>query len=387
MEFLKQKIKEVRPLFEEGGKYEKFYFLYEAHETLFFQPNHTAGTKGAHIRDAVDMKRLMITVVLALLPCLLFGIWNVGDQHFLSIGNIEAGLMDKVIFGAIRVIPILAVSYIVGLGVEFTFATINRHPVAEGFLVSGMLIPLVVPATTPLWQVALATLFAVVIGKEVFGGTGMNILNPALTARACLFFAYPAQLSGNKVWIDLAGEKAVDGYTGATVLDLAANGGSEAVASMYNFMDMFLGFVPGSVGETSVIACAIGAIILLGTGVASWRVMSSMLVGGLFMGWLVEFSGVDYFGAENFYYHIVAGGFAFGLVFMATDPVSAAQTNAGKLMYGFFAGSIAILVRVVNPAYPEGVMLAILLANVLAPLFDYFVVESNKKRRLSRATD
>ncbi len=387
MEFLKQKVKEIRPLFEEGGKYEKFYFLYEAHETLFFQPNHTAGAKGAHIRDAVDMKRLMVTVILALLPCLLFGIWNVGDQHFASVvGGDSASLLDKVIFGAIRVVPILAVSYIVGLGVEFTFATINRHPVAEGFLVSGMLIPLVVPATTPLWQVALATLFAVVIGKEVFGGTGMNILNPALTARAFLFFAYPAQLSGNKVWIDLADKASIDGYTGATVLDLAANGGSKAVAEVYSFAEMFFGFIPGSVGETSVVACIIGAVVLLATGVASWRVMLSMLIGGLAMSALVEFAGIDYFGASNFYYHIVAGGFAFGLVFMATDPVSAAQTNTGKLIYGFFAGSIAILVRVVNPAYPEGVMLAILLANVLAPLFDYFVVESNKKRRLSRAT-
>ncbi len=386
MEFLKQKVKEIRPLFEEGGKYEKFYYLYEAHETLFFQPKHTAGSKGAHVRDAVDMKRLMVTVILALVPCLLFGIWNVGDQHYNSIvGGETASILDKVLFGGIRVIPILAVSYIVGLGVEFTFSAINRHPVAEGFLVSGILIPLIVPATTPLWQVALATLFAVIIGKEIFGGTGMNILNPALTARAFLFFAYPAQLSGNKVWIDLGGEKAVDGYTGATVLDLAANGGSEAVAGSYDFMQMFFGFIPGSIGETSVIACIIGAVILLATGVASWRVMLSMLLGGLAMGALVEFSGVDYFGLSNFYYHIVAGGFAFGLVFMATDPVSAAQTNSGKLMYGFFAGFISILVRVVNPAYPEGVMLAILLANVLAPLFDYFVVESNKKRRLSRA--
>ncbi len=384
MEFLKKKIKQIRPLFEEGGKYEKFYFLYEAHETLFFQPKHTAGAKGAHMRDAIDLKRLMTTVIIALVPCLLFGIWNTGHQHFLAIGE-EVDLMAKLVFGAKLVLPILAVSYAVGLGVEFIFATVNRHSVAEGFLVSGMLIPLIVPATIPLWQVALATAFSVVIGKEIFGGTGMNILNPALTARAFLFFAYPRQMAGT-IWTDLGDKIAVDGYTGATVLDLAANGGAEAVSAQYSFADMFFGYIPGSIGETSALACLIGAVILLGTGVASWRIMLSMLLGGLAMSGLAEAMGVNYFGSENFYYHLAAGGFAFGLVFMATDPVSAAHTDTGKWIYGFFAGSIAILVRIVNPAYPEGVMLAILLANVLAPLFDYFVVEANKKRRLNRAT-
>lgn len=389
MEFLKKKIEEIRPLFEKGGKYEKFYFLYEAHETLLFQPKHVAGPKGAHIRDAVDLKRVMTTVILALLPCLIFGMWNAGFQHYENMSaaaietefglGVSVGMMDYLIFGAIKLVPIIAVCYMVGLGIEFTFATIRRHPVSEGFLVTGILIPLVVPYTIPLWEVALATAFAVILGKEVFGGTGYNLLNPALTARAFLFFAYPAQISGNKVWIDTA-----DGVSGATVLGQAADSTLEVT---YSFSDMLFGFIPGSIGETSAVACAIGALILIATGVGSWRIMLSMLVGGLAMSALVENVGANpYFGSEDFYYHIVAGGFMFGLVFMATDPVSAAHTNAGKIYYGLFAGALAILVRFWNPAYPEGVMLAILLANVFAPLFDYFVISSNKKRRLSRAT-
>ncbi len=389
MEFLKKKVEEIRPLFEKGGKYEKFYFLYEAHETLLFQPKHVAGPKGAHIRDAVDMKRVMTTVIIALLPCLLFGMWNIGNMHYGSMAAAEKlaefgvgvppGFMDYFIYGAIQLVPIIAVCYIVGLGIEFTFATIRRHSVSEGFLVSGILIPLVVPYTIPLWEVALATAFAVILGKEVFGGTGYNLLNPALTARAFLFFAYPAQISGNKVWIDTA-----DGISGATVLGQAAD---PALDITYSFSDMLFGFIPGSIGETSAIACALGAFILIATGVGSWRIMLSMLVGGLAMSALVEMVGANpYFGDNEFYYHIVAGGFMFGLVFMATDPVSAAHTNMGKLYYGLFAGAMAILVRFWNPAYPEGVMLAILLANVFAPLFDYFVISSNKKRRLNRAT-
>lgn len=382
--FLKNKVKELRPLFEKGGKYEKYYFLYEAHETLFFQPDHTAGVKGAHIRDASDMKRTMVTVIVALIPCLLFGMWNVGYQRAVATG-IDASIIDNFLFGATRVIPILAVSYIFGLGAEFIFAIIRKHPVSEGFLVSGILIPLVVPSTIPLWQVAVATVFAVVLGKEVFGGVGMNILNPALTARAFLFFAYPGQISGDKVWID------VDGYTGATVLGDAANGlyaGAAAPDTFveYSFFDMFIGTVPGSIGETSSLMCIVGAAILLITGIGSYRIMASMIAGGLAMGALVEFAGANFFGAEHFYYHLVAGGFAFGLVYMATDPVSASHTNKGKLYYGFFAGAIAILIRVLNPAYPEGVMLAILLLNVMAPLIDYFVVQGNKNRRLKRAT-
>ena len=391
MQFLRDKVKELRPLFEKGGKLEKFYFIYEAHETLFFQPDHVTGPKGAHIRDAVDMKRMMVTVIVALLPCMLFGVWNIGHQHFevltsaqiqaeLGLGIETASFIDKIIFGGIKFVPIIAVCYIVGLGIEFAFATVRRHAIAEGFLVTGMLLPLVVPSTIPLWQVAVATAFAVILGKEVFGGTGMNLLNPALTARAFLFFAYPAQISGDKVWVD------VDGFSAATVLGDAAQGLTMAADYKYTFMDMFLGFIPGSIGETSALACIIGAAILVGTGVGSWRVIVSMVLGGLAMGWLVESMGANFFGTEHFYYHLVAGGFAFGAVFMATDPVSAAQTNTGKWFYGFLAGVLAILVRVINPAYPEGVMLAILLMNVLAPLIDYFVVSANKNKRMKRAT-
>ncbi len=394
-DFLRKKVKEIRPLFMKGGKYEKYYPLYEAHETLFFQPDHAVGSKGAHIRDAADMKRTMVTVIIALLPCLLFGMWNIGFQHFSALtpealqaelGAATYTAMDSFLFGAMRLIPIIAVTYIAGLGAEFVFSVIRNHPVSEGFLVSGLLLPLVVPSTIPLWQVAVATIFAVVMGKEVFGGVGMNILNPALTARAFLFFAYPQGISGDKVWID------VDGYTGATILADAAQGfyTNPALAPQgwqpYTFVDMFLGLIPGSIGETSTLMCIVGAAILLFTGVGNWRIMLSMLVGGLAMSFLAESMGVAYFGAENFYYHIVAGGFAFGLVFMATDPVSASHTDLGKLYYGFFAGVLAILIRVVNPAYPEGVMLAILLMNVFAPLIDYFVVQANKNKRLKRAT-
>ena len=396
MKFLKDKVQEIRPLFEKGGKYEKFYFLYEAHETLFFQPNHTAGVKGAHIRDANDMKRMMVTVIVALIPCLLFGMWNVGDQHFLNLGE-ESGFMDKFIYGAIQTIPIIAVSYMVGLGIEFTFATIRRHSVAEGFLVSGMLIPLICPPTIPLWQVAIATAFAVILGKEVFGGTGMNLLNPALTARAFLFFSYSGQISGDEVWV--AGQ--ADGFSGPTPLamgaNIMANVGSTDIDNIavlehskellagLDFSDLFFGFIPGCIGETSVLMCMIGAAILIATGVGSWRIMLSMLVGGALMSFFLEsIIDIQFFGSENWSYHLVTGGFAFGLVFMATDPVSAAHTTMGKYYYGFLAGLLAILVRVANPAYPEGVMLAILLMNVIAPTIDYMVVSSNKKRRLNR---
>ena len=380
MQFLKKKVEELRPLFKKGGKYEKFHSVYEAHETLVFQPDEVAADKGAHIRDAIDMKRLMTTVIVSLLPCLLFGMYNSGYQHFVnSPGGLEGiGFIDMMLFGAMRFLPILAVSYGTGLGIEFIWASYLKHPVSEGFLVSGILIPLVVPSTIPLWQVAIAVAFAVIIGKEVFGGVGMNLLNPALTARAFLFFAYPTQISGDKVWID------VDGFSGATVLGEAA--ADTAYNGAYSFMDMFLGFIPGSIGETSALMCLIGAAILIFTGVASLRIMISMVIGALAMGWLVEALGANFFGVEHFYYHLVAGGFAFGTVFMATDPVSAAQTNTGKLWYGFFAGVFSILIRVINPAYPEGVMLAILLMNVFAPLMDYFVIEANKTRRLKRAT-
>jgi Na+-transporting NADH:ubiquinone oxidoreductase subunit B len=386
MSFIKKKFEQIRPLFEEGGKYEKFYEVFEAHETLFLQPKEVTKPKGAQIRDAVDLKRVMTTVIIALIPTLIFGVWNVGQQHGLAIGE-SMTMGEKFIFGAIRFVPILAVSYAVGLGIEFIFASIRKHPVSEGFLVSGMLIPLVLPATTPLWQVGVATAIAVVLGKEVFGGTGFNILNPALTARAVMFFAYPGSMTGSQgLWVDLAGKTPVDGFTGATVLDLASQGkplvglGGEALS----FMDMFMGWIPGSIGETSALMCLIGAAILVITGIGSLRIMLSMVAGGLFMGYTFSFFGSNYFADP--YMHIVAGGFAFGTVFMATDPVSASQTATGKIIYGFLAGLLSVLVRVTNPAFPEGVMLGILLANVLAPFIDYYVVQSNKTRRLKRAT-
>jgi Na+-transporting NADH:ubiquinone oxidoreductase subunit B len=382
MSFIKKKFEEIRPLFEKGGKYEKFYEVYEAHETLFLQPKEVTKPKGTQIRDAVDLKRVMTTVIIALIPCLIFGIWNVGEQHAIATGQTLA-LGEKFIFGAIRFVPILAVSYAVGLGIEFVFSSIRKHPVSEGFLVSGILIPLVLPATTPLWQVGVATAIAVILGKEVFGGTGFNILNPALTARAVLFFAYPGSMAGSQgLWVDLADKTPVDGFTGATVLDLAATG--EPIVGLsgnpLSFTDLFMGWIPGSMGETSTLMCLIGAAILVG----SLRMMLSMVVGGLFMGYTLSAFGSTYFADP--YMHIVAGGFAFGAVFMVTDPVSAAQTSTGKIIYGFLAGLLSILIRVTNPAFPEGVMLGILLANVLAPLIDYYVVQSNKTRRLKRAT-
>jgi Na+-transporting NADH:ubiquinone oxidoreductase subunit B len=319
-------------------------------------------------------------VVIALIPALLFGIWNVGHQHFLSHGETVA-FWDKVLYGLWKVLPIIVVSYVTGLAIEFGFAQVRHHEVNEGFLVSGMLIPLVVPPDIPLWMVALATAFAVIIGKEVFGGTGMNILNPALTARAFLFFAYPAQISGDKVWI---AEKA-DAFSGATPLAEAAAGiGAETVNFTHSFMEMFMGTIPGSIGETSTLAILIGAAILVFTGVGSLRIMVSVALGGIFMGGLLNLVSVNAYMDVPFYYHLVMGGFAFGMVFMATDPVTASQTNKGKIIYGFLIGVMAVLIRVLNPAYPEGMMLAILLMNVFAPLIDHYVVEANIKRRLKR---
>ncbi len=418
----------LKPNFKKGGKFEKLYPVFEAQETVFFQPDEITKAKGTHIRDANDMKRLMVTVIAALIPCILFGVWNTGYQHYYSLslvsepfdfngdGNFVEGYdviypllnaefggdpyftpdklthLDYIIFGLWAFVPLLIVSYAVGLGIEFLFAVVRQHPVSEGFLVSGLLIPLIVPATVPLWQVGIATAFAVLIGKEVFGGTGMNFLNPALTARAFLFFAYPAQMSGDKVWTDL-GDATIktDVFSGATVLSDAAQGsyytGDFAAGHFqYSFQDMFIGTIPGSLGETSALCCLLGAALLIATGVGSWRIMTSMVLGGAAMALLVESMGAYFFGMDNWYLHLVAGGFAFGTVFMATDPVSAAHTNTGKIIYGFLAGAMSILVRVVNPAYPEGVMLAILLLNVFAPLIDYFVVNANKKRRLKRAT-
>lgn len=377
---LRRYLDKIKPQFQKGGRYEKLHSTFDAFEAFLFVPDQTTSS-GSHIRDSIDMKRTMIVVILALMPALFFGIWNVGHQHFLSFA-LDATFWQKVGFGAAKVLPLIVVSYVVGLTIEFAFAQYRHHQVNEGFLVTGMLIPLVVPPDIPLWMVALATAFAVLIGKEAFGGTGMNILNPALTARAFLFFAYPAFMSGDKVWI---AEKA-DTFSGATPLAEAALGiGDAPVNFSHSFSDMFFGFIPGSVGETSTLAILIGAFILIFTGVGSLRVMLSVVAGGLFMGLVFNLAGLNAYMEVPFYDHLIMGGFAFGTVFMATDPVTAAQTPTGKIIYGFFIGLLAILIRVVNPAYPEGMMLAILLMNVFAPLIDHYVVESNIKRRLKRA--
>ncbi len=379
MKALRRYIDKIKPQFQHGGKYGIFHSTFDAFETFLFVPDKTTRI-GCHIRDHVDMKRTMIVVVIALIPALLFGIWNVGFQHFRSVQE-SAGFWENFFFGLWKVLPIIVVSYVVGLGIEFAFAQVRKHEVNEGFLVSGMLIPLVMPPDIPLWMVAVSTAFAVVIGKEVFGGTGMNILNPALTARAFLFFAYPAHISGDKVWI---ADKA-DAFSGATPLAQAASSlGSGVNELTYSFSDMFLGFIPGSIGETSALAILIGALILVITRIGSLRIMLSVVAGGVAMGALLNLWGANAYMQLPFYYHLVMGGFAFGAVFMATDPVTASQTQQGKIYYGFLIGVMAVLIRVLNPAYPEGMMLAILLLNVFAPLIDHYVIESNIKRRLKR---
>lgn len=367
----------VKPNFEKGGRFEKFHRTFEAFETFLYVKGDVTH-RGSHIRDAIDMKRTMVYVIIALIPPLLFGIWNVGYQHFQAIGQ-EVQFMDQVLFGLIKVLPIIVVSYVSGLAVEFIFATSRDHEVNEGFLVSGMLIPLVIPVTTPLWMVALATIFAVIIGKEVFGGTGMNILNPALLARAFLFFAYPSYLSG-EVWVYEGAEQFVDGYSGATGLAVMAAG----EGNMPSNFDLFFGFIPGSIGETSTFAILLGAIVLVATGIGSFRIMASVFLGGLLMGAIFNLFAVNEFMAMPAYKHLILGGFAFGAVYMATDPVSASQTGVGKYIYGLLIGIITVLIRVVNPAYPEGMMLAILFMNVFAPLIDHYIVEANIKKRFKR---
>jgi Na+-transporting NADH:ubiquinone oxidoreductase subunit B len=387
MKPLRSLLNSIKPHFEKGGKLEKFHPAYDAIETFLFVPGHTTHG-GVHIRDSIDLKRTMITVVLALVPCLLFGIWNAGHQHYLAFGmytGLEDGFIEKFLFGLSRVLPIIVVSYVSGLTVEFIAAIIRKHSVNEGFLVTGMLIPLVLPVDIPLWMVAVATIFAVIIGKEVFGGTGMNILNPALTARAFLFFAYPAFMSGDKVWIDTTpvnGAQLVDGYSGATPLAIAATGNTAGIPSM---ADAFWGFIPGSIGETSALCCLIGAAILIYTGIGSWKIMVSAVIGGLGMGFLFNAFGSTPFMQMDPVHQLLLGGFMFGVVFMATDPVSGTQTETGKYIYGFLIGFLAIMIRVFNPAFPEGIMLAILFMNVMAPLIDHFVIEANIKRRLKRS--
>ncbi|MGK7395592.1 MAG: NADH:ubiquinone reductase (Na(+)-transporting) subunit B [Candidatus Cyclobacteriaceae bacterium M3_2C_046] len=397
MQAIRKILDKQKKHFEKGGKFEKYYYAYEAIETFAFTPNTTTSSKGVQVRDAIDLKRLMMTVVIAMIPTLLYGMWNVGHQHYLAIGQ-EADFWLKFGLGAKLVLPIVVVSYVTGLTIEFVNANISKHPVNEGFLVTGMLIPLIMPVTIPLWQVALATAFAVIIGKEVFGGTGMNILNIALLARAFLYFAYPSEISGD-IWTYLGDAQPVDGYSGATALAIAAEAtiaeGSTNVMQawnsfwhpgMYDFGNMFMGAIPGSIGETSTLMILIGAIILIATGVGSWKIMLSVVIGALGMGYLFNLIGANEFMLLPAHYHLVIGGLAFGAVYMATDPVSASQTEKGKWIYGVLIGVLTVIIRVVNPAYPEGIMLAILLMNVFAPLIDYYIVEANKKRRLQRAT-
>lgn len=384
MKALRNYIDKIKPNFEKGGKLEKFHSAFDAVETMLFVSNKVT-TTGSHIRDSIDMKRTMIIVVLSMVPALLFGMWNVGQLYYSSIGALQdTAFMQVFWYGFLKVLPIIIVSYVSGLTTEIIFAQIRHHEVAEGFFVSGMLIPLILPIGIPLWMVAVATVFAVIIGIEVFGGAGMNILNPALTARAFLFFAYPTEMSGDKVWVSglKNGEGLVDGFSGETVMGYAAQG---KIAEMpYSISDMFIGTMPGSIGETSTLAILIGAAILIFTGIGSWKIITSVFAGGIIMGLILNLFAVNDYMAVPAWQHLLIGGFAFGAVFMATDPVSAAQTEKGKWIYGFLIGIFAILIRVLNPAYPEGVMLAILLLNVFAPLIDHYVVEGNIKRREKR---
>jgi Na+-transporting NADH:ubiquinone oxidoreductase subunit B len=379
MKLFKNILSSVKPHFESGGKLEKLYPAYDAFETFLFVPDHTTH-KGTHIKDAIDLKRTMAFVVLAMLPCILFGMWNIGDQYYRAL-NVEATFFENLIFGFWKFLPLLIVSYAVGLTVEFAFAISRGHSVNEGYLVSGMLIPLIMPVDVPLWMLAVSVVFAVVIGKEVFGGTGMNILNPALTARAFLFFAYPSYMSGDKVWVHGA---SVDGYSGETILGALAANTQNWNSLLWNATDAFYGFIPGSVGETSFIAILLGAAILIFSGIGSWRIILFTFLGGYLTALLFNLWGVNAFMSTPAHIHLIIGGFAFGAVFMATDPVTATQTNQGKIIYGLLVGFFAIVIRVFNPAYPEGMMLAILFMNVFAPLIDHYIIESNIKKRLGR---
>ena len=386
MNGLRNLVDKIKPTFEKGGKLGFLHSTFDAFETFLFVPN-TVTKRGAHVRDCVDLKRVMIMVVLALVPAMLFGIWNTGYQHSLAFG-LEWGFEDIVLYGLVKVLPLYVVAYLVGLGIEFVSAQIQGHEVNEGYLVSGMLIPLIVPVDVPLWMLAIAVAFAVIIGKEVFGGTGMNIWNPALLTRAFLFFSYPSKMSGDTIWTGgvtrfmnegvayQAGNGLVDGFSGATPLaDPTLNNLAP------KFMDMVIGTIPGSVGETSVIAILLGAILLIWTGVASWKIMVSSVIGGLAIGYLGYAVGATDLPG---YYQLVMGGFLFGTVFMATDPVTSAQTECGKWIYGFLVGALAVTVRLWNPGYPEGMMLAILLMNTFAPLIDHYVIEGSIKRRAKK---
>lgn len=400
MKALKNYIDKIKPHFKPGGKLSMFQSVFEGFESFLFVPN-TTSRSGVHIHDSIDSKRTMIVVIIALLPAMLFGMYNVGYQHYLSIGELShASFWSIFFFGFLAVLPKIVVAYVVGLGIEFTAAQIRHHEIQEGFLVSGMLIPMIVPVDTPLWMIAVATAFAVIFAKEVFGGTGMNIFNIALVTRAFLFFAYPSKMSGDEVFIrtsdtfGLGAGQIVEGFSGATPLGQAAthSGGplqlTDILGSPLSLNDMFLGFIPGSIGETSTLAILIGGAILLITGIASWRVMLSVFAGGIFMSYICNwFANPDIYPAAQLSpaCQICLGGFAFAAVFMATDPVTGSRTNTGKYIFGFLVGVLAILIRVFNTGYPEGAMLAVLLMNAFAPLIDYFVVEANIRHRLKRA--
>lgn len=385
MKVIRKLVDSVKPNFEKGAKLGKYHYAFEAFETLLFTPDITTSS-GVHIKDGMDLKRTMFTVVIALIPALLFGMWNTGEQHYLAFG-METNIWQSFLFGAIKVLPIVVVSYTVGLGVEFIFAITKGHPVSEGYLVTGLLIPLTLPVTVPLWMVALGAIFCTLLGKEIFGGTGYNFMNPALLARVFMFFAFPAFMSGD-IWTDLtpeAGFAVLDSYSGATNLVTF----DADYAQMISQSNMFWGFEQGSIGETSVFACLLGALVLIVTGVGSWRIMLSMALGGVGMGLLMnalapvnDLTHAMHMPAIN---HLLIGSFAFGAVFMATDPVSAAHTNKGKWIYGLLIGGFTVILRIFNPAYPEAVMLSILLFNVFAPLIDHMVVESHIKSRLKHA--
>ena len=374
--FLRNNIDLIKRNFQKGEKFEKFAPAVNAFDTFLFVPNHTT-QKGSHIRDAVDLKRTMVTVIIALMPVLIYGIYNTGYQYYIQTGE-SFTFIDAFYHGSLKIIPMIIVSYVVGLSIEFAFAVYRGHEVNEGYLVTGLLIPMIMPVDIPLWMVAISVAFAVLIAKEAFGGTGMNILNPALTARAFAFFAYPTYMSGNKVWVSEASN--IDSISGETILGYLAAGQNID----YSVMDMFMGSIPGSIAETSTFWVIIGALILVLTGVGSWRIIVSGILGGAFMGFIFNLLGLNSLMEFSWINHLIVGGFAFGIVFMATDPVSAAQTNKGKWIYGFLVGVFCIMIRVFNPAYPEGVMLAILLMNVFAPTIDHYVINLNIERRKKR---
>ena len=381
---LKKYLDNIRPSFEKDGKLHAFRSIFDGVETFLYVPN-TTSKCGTHIHDAIDSKRIMSFVVIALIPALLFGMYNVGYQNYLAAGTLDqAGFFEIFFYGFFAVLPKILVSYIVGLGIEFAWAQWKGEEIQEGYLVSGIIIPMIIPVNCPLWILAIACAFAVIFAKEIFGGTGMNIFNVALVARAFLFFSYPQKMSGDAVWVSTdkifgLGNQLPDGFTQATPLgEIAQN--LENSASM---CDMITGFIPGSIGETSVIAIAIGAVILLWTGIASWKTMLSVFVGGAVMGAVFRATGQT---PLPFYEHLILGGFAFGAVFMATDPVTSARTESGKYVYGFLIGAMAVIIRVMNPGYPEGMMLAILLMNMFAPLIDYCVVQRNISKRMKRNT-